>query len=185
MICRISGERCYHHIKFGKMPLANGFLKNIPKKVKEFKYDLVAFFGKRSSMFQLLKFPKPKKMFNKNYPFYTSSSKYMINHFKKYSEFIYKNYLNEENYLICEIGSNDGTFLKNFKYSNSIGFEPSLNVHRIAKKRGVNSVNKFFNFNNIKFLKKKYKKYDVVVGSNVFCHIPNQKDLIKIGRAHV
>ena len=82
-------------------------------------------FGKKFSLFQLLSFPKPEKMFSKNYPFYTSSSKFMINHFEKYSKWL-KKLLKKKNFIICELGSNDGTFLKNFNQNYSIGVEPDF-----------------------------------------------------------
>ena len=78
-----------------------------------------------------------------------------------------------------EIGSNDGVFLDNFKNINHVGFEPSKNVHQVAKKRGPNSINKFFNKKNIKYLINKKIKFDLIYGANVFCHIPDQIDLIQ------
>ena len=73
-------------------------------------------------------------MFNENYPF-TSSSQFMINHFKNYASWLNKNY-GKNLKKIIEIGSNDGTFLNNFIKSDvkSVGFEPSLNVSNVAKK---------------------------------------------------
>ena len=56
-------------------------------------------------------------MFHKNYPFYTSSSKSMIKHFANYANWL-KKFIREDSRII-EIGSNDGTLLKNFeKISN-------------------------------------------------------------------
>ena len=45
---------------------------------------------------------------------------------------------------IIEIGSNDGSFLKNFKSkrTNILGIEPSSNVTNIAK-NGIKTLNKF------------------------------------------
>ena len=68
-------------------------------------------FSKHLSLVQIVSNPSPKKMFNKNYPFYTSSSKHMIEHFKKYSGWLKKKYLKKKGNLL-ELGSNDGTFLK-------------------------------------------------------------------------
>ena len=92
-------------------------------------------------------------MFNKNYPFFTSSSKEMIVHFKNYSNWIKKKFSKKIVNLV-EIGSNDGTFLSNFKNTNVnvLGIEPSSNVAKISSKKGINTINKFFNFNNIKKL---------------------------------
>ena len=117
------------------MPIANGFKKSISQ--KEFTFNMKVIFGKKFSLFQLVNFPKPEKMFGKNYPFYTSSSKFMVNHFKKYSEWL-KKLLKKKKFNVCELGSNDGTFLKNFNQNYSIGFEPSKSVHSVAVKKGIN-----------------------------------------------
>ena len=47
------------------------------------------------------------------------------------------------------------------------------------KRKGINSLNKFFNLKNTEILKKNYKNFDLIIGSNVFCHIPNQIELLK------
>ena len=177
MKCRIDKSGCDEFLDFGRMPIANGFC-NKKDFNREYFFNLKAAFNKKLSLFQLVNYPNPKKMFNKNYPFYTSSSSLMINHFKKLSKFIKKNYMSK-NSILLEIGSNDGTFLNNFNKKKSYGFEPSKSVHLKAKKRRINSINKFFNLNNIKVLKKLYYKIDVIFGANVFCHIPDQRNLIK------
>ena len=176
MKCRIDKKPCNIFLDFGKMPIANGFIKKKDKK-KEYFFKLQAAFNKRLGLFQLSNNPSPKKMFNKNYPFYTSSSKKMVEHFDKTANWIKKKYLKKDSHII-EVGSNDGTFLKNFEKKFSIGFEPSKSAHDVAKKN-VNSHNYFFNSRNTFFLKKKYKSFDLIFGANVFCHIPNQIDLIK------
>ena len=153
MNCRITKENCKIFLDLGKMPLANGFLKKNQFK-KEFFFSLKVAFCKSLNLVQLVSHPKPSKMFNKNYPFYTSSSKYMIQHFKEYALLIKKKYLNKTG-SILEIGSNDGTFLKNFKNNFSIGYEPSKSVHDVAIANGIKSINKFFNLKNITNLIKK------------------------------
>ena len=177
MKCRITKEQCKIFLNLGKMPIANGFLKKKNFK-NEFFFPLKVSFCKSLSLVQLVSHPKPSKMFNKNYPFYTSSSNSMVKHFKKYANWIKKKYL-KKNSSLLELGSNDGTFLKNFDKNYCIGFEPSKSVHDVAKSKKLLSINKFFNSKNIKQLVKQKKKFDVIVGSNVICHIPNQNDLIK------
>ena len=122
-------------MSFGKMPIANGFL-NKKNFNNEFYFNMEVGFSSSISLFQLNDHPAPKLMFNNNYPFFTSSSKYMVKHFKKYSSWIKKNYYNNVKNII-EIGSNDGSFLKNFKSkkTNILGIEPSKNVADIANKK--------------------------------------------------
>ena len=176
MKCRITKKNCNVFLDLGKMPLANGFLKKKDFKNEYFFYLKVGF-SKSLSLVQLVKCPNPKKMFNKDYPFYTSSSLHMIKHFKKYASWIKKKFLKSDG-SILEIGSNDGTFLDNFKKNFKVGFEPSRSVHKVAISKGILSINKFFNQSNIKGFIKSKKKFDVIVASNVICHIPNQNDLI-------
>ena len=177
MNCRISKKKAKVFLDLGKMPLANGFVKR-NQIMNEYFFPLKVAFSKELSLVQLCTNPPQNKMFNKKYPFYTSSSNSMKKHFNKFAEFVKKKYL-KDNSLIIELGSNDGTFLSNFKKNKSYGFEPSKSVHDVAKKQGIRSINKFFNLKNISKFKKNYNNFDLIVGSNVFCHIPDQIELMK------
>ena len=178
MKCRIDKSYCKTFLNFGKMPIANGFLKKKDFK-KEYFFNLSVAFNNNLSLFQLENNPHPKKMFNKNYPFYTSSSNLMVEHFNKLASWIKKKFKNKKKFKILEIGSNDGTFLKNFKNKFHIGIEPSKSVHDFAIKNKINSINKFFDNSIIKKFLKNKVKFDVIFGSNVICHIPDQNSLIK------
>tara|TARA_B100000780_G_scaffold278780_1_gene253634 strand:+ start:1089 stop:2285 length:1197 start_codon:yes stop_codon:yes gene_type:complete len=179
MICKITGKKLKPFMSFGKMPIANGFLKKKNFK-KEFFFEMEVGFSKDISLFQLNEHPKPTLMFNKNYPFFTGSSKGMIEHFKEYADWIKKNYFKKVKNLI-EIGSNDGTFLKNFssKKVNNIGIEPSKNVANVAKKNGIKTINSFFNYRNVSKLKNLQNNTDIICAANAICHVPKLKDLIK------
>ena len=69
-------------INFGKMPLGNGFTDQL--KV-EYKYKMKLGFNESLNLIQLYENPSPKKMFNKNYAFLSSTSKSMEEHFERYS----------------------------------------------------------------------------------------------------
>ena len=179
MICKITKKKLKPFMTFGKMPIANGFLKKKHFK-KEYFFEMEVGFSKEVSLFQLNNHPKPKLMFNKNYPFFTGSSKGMINHFKNYANWIKKNYLKKNDTLI-EVGSNDGTFLNNFKDSKikTLGIEPSSNVANVSKARGIKTINNFFTYENVKKIKGLKNKTDIICAANVICHVPNLTDLIK------
>jgi len=179
MICKITGKEIKSFINFGEMPIANSFLDKNQFK-NEFFFNMEAGFSEEISLFQLNDHPKPKDMFNKNYPFFSGSSKYMEKHFKLYSDYL-KKLNNKSNLKIIEIGSNDGTMLKNFQGNNfkSIGFEPSKNVSDKAKSIGLNSINEFFNKDIIEDFKEFHSKTDIIYASNVICHIPDLNNLIE------
>ncbi len=157
-------------INFGQMPLANGFIARIDKK-KEYKFNLKLGFNPKLKLVQLFDYPAPNKMFNKNYAFLSSTSEHMKTHFFNYAKKIKKK-VGKKNFSVLEIGCNDGILLKNFKKNDHLGVEPSQNVCRIAQKKGLNVINKFFNKNLLK-TKNINKKFDAICGANVFCHIPN------------
>ena len=178
MKCKITNEKMEPFMSFGKMPAANGFLEKKDFK-SEFFYHMEVGFSKKISLFQLNRFSNPKKIHNEKYPFYTSSSEYMKVHFKKYAEWLQKNYLKSNSKLI-EIGSNDGTLLKNFSKTNIdyVGFEPSINLSKQAINNNVKTINAFFNKESIKNLKNFKNETDVICAANVIAHIPDLKDLI-------
>ena len=179
MKCKVSGKTIIPFMSFGKMPMANGFLDKKDFK-NEFFYKLEVGFSEDNFLFQVNDYPKSNEIFNDKYPFYTSSSNYMIEHFKNYFTWLKKNFLHS-NSKIIEIGSNDGTFLKNFKNANFLhcGFEPSRNVANLSKKKGINVIKDFFNYKNVYDLKKFKYKTDLICAANVICHIPDLNDLIK------
>ena len=86
--CRIENDKLVPFLDLGKQPLANGFIRN--KKVREYFYDLKVGFSKKSKMVQIFNVPKKEKMFNKNYAFYSSTSKFMDMHFENFSKKILK-----------------------------------------------------------------------------------------------
>ena len=85
--CKITGEKIPILFNFGKMPIANDFSRNVNK--KNF-YEMKIAFNKNNGVFQLVNAPKPKKLFNKNYAFLSSTSNSMKEHFKSIANDIKK-----------------------------------------------------------------------------------------------
>ena len=111
-------------MSFGKMPIANSFIKKNQFK-KQFFYNMEAGFCKTCFTFQLIKVPKAKMMFNKNYAYLASTSNVMKKHWSKLSKkIIKKSKLNKKSFVV-EIGSNDGIFLENIakKKINHLGVD--------------------------------------------------------------
>ena len=104
----------------------------------------------------------------------------MIKHFNDCAKWLQNNFLENHSNLI-EIGSNDGTMLKNFKNSriNALGIDPSKNVANYANKKGVKTLSFFFNYKNLDKLKKYKNNTKVIFAANVFCHIKDLIDVIK------
>jgi len=171
--CKFTGQKIPIIFNFGKMPIANNFSKNLDKKNL---YQMKIAFNESNGLFQLVNAPKPKKLFNKNYAFLSSTSNSMKDHFKKVAENIKKKLKKDSK--VMEIGCNDGIFLQNFKNHDHLGIEPSKNVCNISKSKKLNVFNSFFNKKLIDE-KKLNSKFDIIFAANVICHIPDILSLFK------
>ena len=181
MYCRVCDNKIDPFMSFGKMPIANGFLKK-EQFENEYFFELATAFCDRCCSVQLVTQPDPKLMFHDNYAFFSKTSKSMQVHFQKYADWVLNNYLKKEDSFVVELGSNDGILLENFskKKIRHLGVEPSANVADVAIKSGINTEVAFFNNDFAKKIKEKNGKADAILAANVMCHIP---DLIEIGKA--
>ena len=179
MRCKVSKKKLKPFMSFGKMPMANGFLKKKDFK-KEFFYNLEVGFNQENYLFQVNDHPRSSKIFTNKYPFFTGKSKYMVDHFRNFFYWLKNKYLKKKSKII-EIGSNDGSFANFFIKNNFniMGFEPSGNVAKISKKTGLKVIVDFFNYKNVSKLKEYKKNTDLICAANVVCHIPNLNDFIK------
>ncbi len=179
--CRICNNDIKPFMNFGQMPIANGFIDKIDFH-NEYFYEMEVSVCQNCNMFQLVNQPEREKMFNESYAFFTHTSKNMIHHFKILSDKIYNNYIiNKKDPFIVEIGSNDGSTLKNFAKKNvkHLGIEPSKNVAEYAINNSVNTIVDFFDKDTAKEIKKYNGKADVIFAANVMCHIPYIKSIIE------
>jgi len=164
MKCRICNTITEKFLDLGRQPIANGFLyKN--QFDSECFYDLEVVFCPKYYSVQITNYIDKEDVFNKTYPFFTSTSKYMSSHFKKLSDIIKKNYLPLDGFIF-EFGSNDGTFLKNFKEYDHLGYDPSKNVACEAHLKGVDCLVRFFNTQTVEELIYWNSQADVIFSAN-------------------
>ena len=98
-----------------------------------------------------------------------------------YASDIYEKFLKETNDpLVIEIGSNDGSLLKEFKKfgTNILGIEPAKNIAKIANDVGITTENIFLNYNAAIKISSE-KRASVVIANNVLGHIEDLKEFMK------
>ncbi len=176
--CRICGEEVKRFLDLGFQPMANGFLKSRKEFDNEPFYHLIVCFCPNCFTVQLANCPKSVDVFNKEYPFFTSTSNYMKEHLKTLAEKI-KSKRSATNRFIVEIGSNDGTFLENFKNEKHLGIEPSGSVSQESIKKGVDTLGTFFNESTAGWIASERGQADIIVSTNVFPHIENRPTVLR------
>ena len=160
-------------VDFGSMPIANAFSSK-EELQNEYTFDMKVGFCENCNMVQLVEQPDRGKMFHENYAFFSSTSNYMINHFKTFANSVITlQGLNEKSFVV-EVGCNDGIMLQNF-LSNKIpclGVEPSKNVANVAMEKGIEVITEFFDRPLAQHISKLHQKADAILSANVMCHIP-------------
>ena len=159
-------------------PPANSFRKHTS--IRNKKYPLNIFLCLNCKHLQLVNIIDPKILFL-NYLYSSGASKVYIKHLKDYAnDVIIKYELNNSKDLICDIASNDGTFLKFFKVKGFkvLGVEPAKNLAKIAKNKGVKTKNNFFDINFINLNKKLIKTFKVITANHVFAHLKYINDFV-------
>ena len=115
----------------------------------------------------------------KKYTYYSSQNMEVVKHFKLFSQKLKKKY-NLNNELIVDIGSGDGSLLRNFiNKSKTVGVEPSKNVSKNAKKIGIKIINRYFDDQSVNLILNFPKKAKIVTAFNVFAHTPNLSKFIE------
>jgi len=170
--CRICGRAIEPFLSFGKMPRGNGFLLpgGFPT---EYFFNLEVAFCPNCTMVQLTEQPERERMFNGNYPFFSGGSQGMALHFKQFAQEVMTHYLASPDAFLVEIGSNDGTMLAHFSRAGvrHLGVEPSSNVARVARERGLQTRCDFFDEDLARQIVEEHGRADAIVGANVLCHI--------------
>ena len=169
-------KRKINFLDLGNQPLANYYLKKEQIKNKEKKYRLVVCFDTATKMVSIKKTFSSKMMFNKKYPYRSSMSRTMQKSFKYLSDNIKRKFKPKK---ILEIGSNDGSFLKNFNKDMSIGIEPCSNVEKITKKMKFNTIADYWGIDLAKKILKKFDKVDLIYSANTISHIKNLNNVFR------
>jgi len=176
--CRICNASLKEFMTFGKMPIANGFLKEEDFD-NEYFFELAPAFCTECSTLQLVDQPNPEAMFHEDYAFFTRQSQFMQTHFKKYAEWVSETYLRDKSDFVVELGCNDGALLENFAKNQQrhLGVDPSANVVEVAKSHGVDAIVAFFGKETAERVRAEHGPAKALLSANVMCHLPDLNDI--------
>ncbi len=178
--CRLCSNKLFELVlDLGNQPPSNSFLTENQLNNSEKRFPLRLYICKKCYHLQLLDVVDKKHLFS-NYHYFTSANKPIIEHFKEYANHVYTKILEKkDNPFVVEIGSNDGTLLKQLKKNNVnvLGIEPARNLARISRKSKIKTENKFFNQVLAKKIAKK-ERADLVIANNVLGHVDDLHDFI-------
>ena len=165
-------------LNLGDQPITNSYLSKINKKTikNEIFYNLSVGFDKKNYLVSLMNHVNPKIQYTNNYAHRASQSKTMKKSFRQVALKLKKRF---KPLKTLEIGSNDGTFIKNFQKNKIIAVEPCSNLANITKLKGFKTYNEFWTKKLAKKILTLNKSIDLIYSANTISHIPNLKEVFE------
>ncbi len=180
MKCRTCQSRnTYHFLSLGKHPHANYFLKESQLSQKEDKHPLDAYACLDCALIQVKNYV-PSEFF-RNYVYVPSASGVMVEHFSEFAKKLIKTYKPTKKDLIIDVGSNDGTFLSNFKDSGIriLGIEPARNLAEAAQKKGVATLSEYFKPEIAAKVRTQFGTAKIITATNTANNIDDLRGMMK------
>ena len=179
--CQVCGNKKLEPILFlGYLPPVNQMHAVGTKPAEQPSYPAQMLYCGKCHLVQLGLVVSPEILFPKEYPYTSSTTKILRENFAKLYEECRKIANLGKNDLVVDIGSNDGNLLSNFRDNHRVlGITPE-EIGKIAIERGIPTIIGYFNKDVAEKVKKEYGKAKVITATNVFAHIDNVNDIVKL-----
>ena len=165
-------------LDLGFAPPSNAYLKKENLRAPEVTYPLRLCVCEACWLVQTEDYASAEGMFDADYAYFSSTSKSWLEHAAKYSRMIAQRLELGGDSLVIEVASNDGYLLRNFRELNipCLGIEPTDSTADAAEALGIPVERAFFGTGLAGKLAAEGKKADLIIGNNVFAHVPDIND---------
>ena len=122
-----------------------------------------------------------EKLYRHDYPYEASTTATGRKHFTAFADSVFEKLGLKKDALVIDVGSNVGVLLDAFKARGArvLGVEPAPNIAAIAEKRGIETLNEFFNSDVARAIRASRGPAALITGSNVFAHVDDLIDFMK------
>ena len=178
--CRIcGGRRQARFLSLGPMPLANAFLRTPDEFAGEPRFPLDMYFCEGCSFVQLLDVVDHEVLF-RHYLYASGTSDTIAEHNQALAAALIDTLRLSRADLVVEAASNDGSLLSCFRAHGvrTLGVEPARNLAEIARARGVETVDRFFDAGVAQELRRTHGPAAAVIGNNVLAHVDDPRDFL-------
>jgi hypothetical protein len=182
MNCRHCSTPLVHpFLDLGFAPPSNAYLCEADLRKPEKTYPLRVLVCDQCWLVQTEDYADAGELFNHDYAYFSSTSSTWLDHAKRYAESIQKRLSLGGDSFVIEVASNDGYLLKNFVSAGipCLGIEPTASTAAAAEALGIPVRREFFGEKLGKELAASGTQADLIVGNNVFAHVPNINDFTR------
>ena len=165
-------------LDLGHAPPSNAYIAKADVDKPELTFPLRVYVCEHCWLMQVVHSPGASELFTEQYAYFSSTSVSWLEHAKRYSDYIIEKLELGASSFVVEIASNDGYLLTNFKEAGipCLGIEPTLSTADAARKKGIPVLAEFFGAAVAENIAVEYGRADLIVGNNVFAHVPDIND---------
>jgi len=167
-------------LDLGESPPSNAYLSKSDLNKLEKKYPLRVLVCDKCWLVQTEDFVDADEMFSNEYAYFSSISKSWVEHARVYVEEAIDRFAPNHSSTVLEIASNDGYLLQFVKEKNitCYGVEPTRSTAEEARKKGIETIVKFFGVGLAEALKAEGRQADLIIANNVLAHVPDINDFV-------
>ncbi len=166
-------------VDLGVTPLANSYLSAEHLTQTEPQFPLHARVCGECRLVQVEPAASPSEIFG-HYAYFSSYATSWVEHARRFTEMARARWGLNAASKVVEVASNDGYLLRHFVAAGVpvLGVEPAANVAESARAIGVDTDVAFFGLETAQRLKAAGHGADLLVGNNVFAHVPDLNDFV-------
>jgi len=182
MNCRHCGTPLEHtFLDLGFAPPSNAYLTPDDLVQPETYYPLKIKVCGQCWLVQTEDYAQAEELFSPDYAYFSSTSTSCLAHAAQYVEKIIPALGLNKDSMVIEVASNDGYLLKNFVAAGvpCLGIEPTDSTADAAENKGIPVLREFFGEAVGKRLTAEGQGADLIVGNNVYAHVPNINDFTR------
>ena len=179
--CRICGaELTRTFVDLGLSPLCESFVPSELYDSPEQFIPLHVRICDECLLVQLPSYLPADAVFTDAYNYFSSYSTSWVEHARIYVETMTERLGLGADSLVTEVASNDGYLLQHFLATGIpvVGVEPTGRTADAAIEKGIRTEKTFLGLESGRRLAERYGRADLVVGNNVFAHVPDLDDFV-------
>ncbi len=180
--CRACDSRdLYPILCLGRTPLADALVQQEQLEEKEYTADLNLALCNECSLVQITETVPPEVLFCRSYPYFSSVSKSLLEHFRASAEAILAQKQLHAKSLVVEAASNDGYMLQNFVRRGIpvLGIDPAEGPVNAANGQGIPTRLAFFSKDLAAELRAQGQMADVFLANNVLAHVADLNGFVE------
>jgi SAM-dependent methyltransferase len=186
MKCRHCDKQLQHtFLDLGFAPPSNAYLTTYDLSRPEHYYPLKLKVCTECWLVQTEDYTSAADLFSADYAYFSSTSSSWLAHAARYTSAIIQRLALDKNDLVIEVACNDGYLLKNFVAAGipCLGIEPTAGTADAAQALGIPVIREFFGERLARALAADNRQADLIIGNNVFAHVPDLNDFTRGLRA--